>query len=192
MNDAFVNTYMCSVDCPCQADHHDIIQDDIKEDSLNKVFHRTWKDKPAPGMIPMKFGFEDDDKVKKEFASFEECYNEILSQKVGGGSDIYNAAVANYKKTVNKIRYYEEEFECGGICDMPLFYTTKQLADGLPEEDCIDAIIENETDNGIIAGINLGTGIIFVLLGLASIPCGGKKKGKREKHTELAEESTQR
>ena len=61
---------------------------------------------------------------------------------------------------------------------MPLFYTTKPLAEGLPEEDCIDAIIESETDNMIIACINLGAGIIFILLGLASIPCGGKKKSK--------------
>lgn len=75
---------------------------------------------------------------------------------------------------------------------MPLFYTTKHMADGLPEEDCIDAIIESELDNGVIAGINLGAGIIFILLGLASIPCGSKKKAKREKHTELAEEGTAR
>jgi len=61
------------------------------------VFKRTWKDKPSPGMIPMKFGFEDEDKVKREFSSFEECYNEQLSQK-SGGSDIYTGAVANYKK----------------------------------------------------------------------------------------------
>ena len=79
MNDEFINKLMCSVDCPCEADHHDIIQDDIKEDTLAKVFKRTWKDKPSPGLIPMKFGFEDDDKIKREFASFEECYNEVLS-----------------------------------------------------------------------------------------------------------------
>lgn len=75
---------------------------------------------------------------------------------------------------------------------MPLFYTTKPMADGLPEEDCIDAIIESELDNKIIAGINCGAGCIFILLGLASIPCGGKKKGKKEKHQELAEDPTAR
>lgn len=98
MNDEFINKLMCSVDCPCEADHHDIIQDDIKEDTLNKVFKRTWKDKPSPGMIPMKFGFEDDDKVKHEYASFEECFNEELGKRPSGGSDMYQGAVANYKK----------------------------------------------------------------------------------------------
>lgn len=62
------------------------------------MFHRTWKDKPSPGLIPMQFGFEDDGKVKREFASFEECYNEELSKRAPGGSDMYMAGLANYKK----------------------------------------------------------------------------------------------
>jgi len=62
------------------------------------------------------------------------------------------------------------------------------MAEGLPEEDCIDAIIESELDNDVIAGINCGAGVIFLLLGLASIPCGGKKGKKKEKHVELADE----
>ena len=44
----------------------------------------------------------------------------------------------------------------------------------------------SELDNGIIAGINLGAGIIFILLGLASIPCG-KKKGDGD-HVQLTED----
>jgi len=90
------------------------------------------------------------------------------------------------------MRYYEEEFDCGGICDLPLFYITKPIAEGLPEEDCIDAIIESELDNKIIAGINCGTGVIFILLGLASIPCGGKKKAKNDKHHALPDEQSPR
>lgn len=193
MNMEFINKIMCSKDCPCEADHHDIIEDDVNEKTLSTAFKRTWKEKGGDGLLPMKFGVEDDDSVKKEFATFEDCYNEVLAPKAGNApNDVYKAALNNYKKQVNKIRYYEEEFECGGICDLPLFYTTKPMADGLPEEDCIDAIIESELDNKIIAGINCGAGVIFILLGLASIPCGGKKKGKKEKHQELAEDPTPR
>lgn len=71
MNLAFINSLMCSESCPCEADHHDIIEDDIDEKTLSKAFKRTWKDKAADGNIPMKFGVEDDDKVKKEFSTFE-------------------------------------------------------------------------------------------------------------------------
>lgn len=66
----------------------------------------------------MKFGIEDEDQVKKEFATFEDCYNDVIAAKAGNApNDVYKAALNNYKKQVNKIRYYEEEFECGGICD---------------------------------------------------------------------------
>merc|ERR1719198_944323 len=48
-------------------------------------------------MIPMQFGFEDDGKVKREFESFEECYNEQLKGSSVGG-DVYKGAEANFKK----------------------------------------------------------------------------------------------
>lgn len=193
MNMEFINKIMCSDRCPCEADHHDIIEDDVNEKTLVSTFKRTWKEKMFDGNIPMKFGIEDEDKVRREFQTFEECFDNVIG--VSGQSppnDVYKAAMNNYKKQKDKIRWYEEEFECGGICDMPLFYTTKPMADGLPEEDCIDAIIESELSNEIIAGINCGAGIIFMLLGLASIPCGGKKGKKKEKHQELAEDPTPR
>lgn len=81
MNDAWINTLMCSKTCPCEADHHDIIEDDIDEKTLAKAFKRTWKEKPEAGLQPMKFGVEDDDEVKREFNSFEECYNDVIKAR---------------------------------------------------------------------------------------------------------------
>lgn len=89
------------------------------------------------------------------------------------------------KKQCGVLRYYEEEYECSGMCDTPLFYSTKPMMDGLPEDDCIDAIIENVMDNKILAIIAGCAGVLFLLCGLCSIPCGG---GKRKKHKELSEE----
>ena len=99
MNQEFINKLMCSNTCPCEADHHDIIEDDVDEKTLTKTFKRTWKDKPADGNVPMKFGTDDDDAQKKEFASFEECFNDVIQPKGGAPpNDIYKAAVNNYKK----------------------------------------------------------------------------------------------
>jgi hypothetical protein len=165
---------MCSKECPCDADHHDIIEDDIDEKTLNQVFKRTWKEKAFDGNQPMIFG-DDDDPGKKEFATFEQCVNDVINKRPPA-NDAQKAALNNYKKQVNKIRWYEEEFDCGGVCDLPLFYTTKSIEEGLPEEDCIDAIIASELDNKIIAGTSCGAGVIFILLGLASIPCKGSGK----------------
>lgn len=99
MNLEFINKVMCSDTCPCEADHHDIIEDDVDEKTLNKVFKRTWKDKGTDGNLPMKFGFEDDDKVKKEFNSFEECFDaQLKPHGENGHNDMFKAAYKNYLK----------------------------------------------------------------------------------------------
>ena len=188
MNSEFVNKLMCTEQCPCEGDHHDIIEDDIDESTLAKSFKRTWKEKKSGDLIPMVFGLDEGQKGR-EFGSFEDCYNEILKKK-SPPNDMFKAAANNFEKQLKKMRYYEEEFECGGVCDLPLFYSTKPMADGLPEEDCIDAIIESELDNKLLGMINAGSGLVFIILGLASIPCGSKskKKDKGGKHIEMAEE----
>jgi hypothetical protein len=81
MNAEFINKIMCSDQCPCEGDHHDIIEDDIDEKTLASTFKRTWKEKGHDGLLPMKFGLEDDEQGKKQYASFEECYNEVVKKK---------------------------------------------------------------------------------------------------------------
>lgn len=163
-------------------DHEGIIQDDIDEATLNKVYKRTWQEKKA-GMNPMVFGTEDGG---KEYETFESCFDEkIKGQNHNGDPPVLRHAVEDFKKQCGVLRYYEEEYECSGMCDTPLFYSTKPMMDGLPEDDCIDAIIENVMDNKILAIIAGCAGVLFLLCGLCSIPCGG---GKRKKHKELSEE----
>ena len=104
MNDEFVNKLMCSVDCPCADDWKEIIEEEIAsergKDELKTKYKRYFEgnnSSPQPGLIPMKFGTEDDDKVKKEYTSMEDCFNEQFAAK-GPGNEMYNAAVSNYKK----------------------------------------------------------------------------------------------
>lgn len=95
----FINKLMCSDQCPCEADHHDIIEDDVNEKTLTSTFKRTWKEKGADGNSPMKFGVEDEDKVRREFSSFEECYNEIIAPAgKSPPNDVYRSAEQQYKK----------------------------------------------------------------------------------------------
>ena len=93
------------------------------------------------------------------------------------------AAISDFKNKANALRWYEAEYDCSGMCDTPLFYSTRDIVDGLPEEDCIDAMIEDSMGNEILAGIAGSAGVLFLLCGLCSIPCGGSKK-----HKELAED----
>lgn len=180
---AFIDQYMCSTDCPCPMDHHDIVEEDIDEATLNKKYKRTWKEKNK-GFNEMIFGTEDGG---KEYEVFETCFNEKFKENGGFGKPpLVQAGIKEFPDRCNRLRYYEEEFDCSGMCDVPLFYSTKAIMDGLPEEDCIDAIIENVLNNkicGIVAGI---TGCLFLLCGLCSIPCGGG--GSNKKHKKMAED----
>lgn len=47
----------------------------------------------------MKFGLEDDnvDRKKKEYSTFEDCYNDILKKK-SPPNEIYSAASKNFEK----------------------------------------------------------------------------------------------
>ena len=175
---------MCSETCPCAGDHEAIIQDDIDEATLSKTYKRTWKEK-SKEFKPMVFGAEDGG---KEFETFEKCYDEkIKTANHNGDSPVLKAAIDDFKRKAATLRYYEEEYDCSGMCDTPLFYSTRPIMDGLPEEDCIDSIIESVMDNKILAIISGCTGVLFLLCGLCSIPCGGGSK-KKNKHKELAED----
>ena len=179
----FIDSMMCSETCPCPADHQAIIEDDIDEATLSKTYKRTWKEK-SKEFKPMIFG---DDNGGKEYETFESCYDEkIKNGNHNGDPPVLKAAIDDFKRKAATLRYYEEEYECSGMCDTPLFYSTKPIMDGLPEEDCIDAIIENVMDNKILAIIAGCTGVLFLLCGLCSIPCGSG--GKNKKHKELAED----
>jgi hypothetical protein len=66
---------------------------------LTSTFKRTWKEKGGEGLLPMKFGIEDGEPGKKEFATFEECYETVISHaKNHPPNEWYTAAVNNYKK----------------------------------------------------------------------------------------------
>ena len=76
------------------------------------------------------------------------------------------------------LRFYEKEYGCSGICDVPLFYLTKPTSQGPPSEDCTEAVIKSFTDNPEIMIISaLGT-LAFWMAFLCSLPncCGSKSE----------------
>jgi len=38
------------------------------------------------------------------------------------------------------VKYFEETYNCSGLCKTPLFYWMKPLSDGRPENPCIIAV----------------------------------------------------
>ena len=90
--------------------------------------------------------------------------------------DKYKEAELEYsgKDTINSLRAYEKKFDCSGICDVPLFYLSRDLSDGPPPEDCVDAILKSFTDSYAIAAISFTLFLMFFFGAIATVPncCG--------------------
>jgi hypothetical protein len=97
--------------------------------------------------------------------------------------------------SLRNLRYFENHYECSGVCDVPLFYLTKPLSDGPPTEDCAVAIIHSMKGKVSVVLLSLIGMISFWWAGLSAIPncCGGNKNNMgspmlKGKHVELSDE----
>jgi hypothetical protein len=62
------------------------------------------------------------------------------------------------------------------MCQTPLFYLKKNVADGPPETDCVSAAIDDLSDNMAIAVIFIVTGLLCLIAAAGAFPlCSGKK-----------------
>lgn len=105
----------------------------------------------------------------------------------------YREAEREYsgKASIDTLRNYEKQFDCSGICDVPLFYLSRDLADGPPPEDCVDAILKSFTDSYAVAAISFTLFLMFLCAAIATLPncCGSsKEKTTKGKHHALAED----
>ena len=77
------------------------------------------------------------------------------------------------------------------MCDVPLFFLTKETSDGPPTEDCAVSIIHAMKGNFGIAALSMIGMLSFWWAAMATVPncCGKKGKGsKKGQHYELSEE----
>ena len=56
----------------------------------------------------------------------------------------------------------EDRYSCASICLVPLFYLTKDVADGPPVNDCFTAAVEDITDNKPWAFVFVISGILHL------------------------------
>lgn len=131
------------------------------------------------------------------YSSFEACYMAKIHGKPALSRDEqYKEAEKEYagKESIDSLRAYEKKFDCSGICDVPLFYLSRELADGPPPEDCVDAILKSFTDSYAVAAISLTLFLMFLFGAIATVPncCGGSSSGGQKptkgKHHALAED----
>lgn len=91
-----------------------------------------WTPPPAPMPKPAPPG---PDGEITTYNTFEACYMAKIHGKPPISRDEkYKEAEKEWagKETIDGLRAYEKKFDCSGICDVPLFYLTKELSEGPP------------------------------------------------------------
>ena len=139
----YVDTYMCSTDCPCKAGSHTT----------------SWA-----GVNPIPV-FTD----TGTFTTYKEC----VSAPPATASATFKALAgsftsqANYADVAEWISYFEDEFECAGICSKANYYWGKSVEAGRPSASCIGKIKENISSpfKGLaVATIICGLFLFFIFI----------------------------
>jgi hypothetical protein len=69
---------------------------------------------------------------------------------------------------------FEKQFNCAGVCKVPLFYMTKDLSAGVPAQSCDTAMINKVAGNVGAGAVAVVTGLIMLSMFGASFPlCTG-------------------
>ena len=135
------------------------------------------------------------------YTSWGECYNQVLKtqQEQTDASErtaSQKQADAFFERGgFNFLKQIEHDFDCAGICTVPLFYVTKELSTGPPKRECIEAMFDTITSGmsalGVIAlitGFFTFAGFIgsFALCGGAAATEEEEEENRNQQAIELA------
>lgn len=84
------------------------------------------------------------------------------------------------------MKQIENDFDCAGVCDVPLFYVTKDISEGPPQRECIEAMFDSITSGMSLLGVvALITGIFTFAGFIGSFAlCGGNNEKEDEEEEE--------
>ena len=73
------------------------------------------------------------------------------------------------------MKEFEKKLNCGGVCEVPLFYATIDISEGRPTQDCVNAAVDKLQSSAKPAGaIALLTGLILIVGMIGAFPlCQG-------------------
>ena len=75
---------------------------------------------------------------------------------------------SNYDQIKNWITFFEEEYDCAGICKPALFSWTRSIHEGRPTESCISSLKDDVTSNLFYLGlVGLVSGILLFCIFLS-------------------------
>lgn len=111
-----LNSYMCSVNCPCDNAH------------ANK-----WADRTRPGGL--------------DFTGNYTRYSDCLNADIHFDPDFttWAESIRSQTEYLDWMKWFEDEFDCGGICVKSLFFWSKDLSAGPPSEACLKGMHDGLT-----------------------------------------------
>ena len=109
--------------------------------------------------------------------NWKACYEKSLKTRFDDNSQA--------KKFLNDGGYefvaaFEAEYDCGGVCKVPLFYMSRDIADGPPTQGCIEAAARGMGKKlGTVGLVALITGLMMLIAMIGACPlCTGFSEDK--------------
>ena len=75
---------------------------------------------------------------------------------------------------------FEKEFDCGGVCKVPLFYMSRPISDGPPTRGCVEQAAKGMASKlGTVGWVALLTGLMMLIGMIGACPlCTGFSEDK--------------
>ena len=76
--------------------------------------------------------------------SWKQCYKETLMPAMSVSSDQKwdDAKLFIANGGLDFMNEFEQRLMCAGVCEVPLFYTTVDIKEGRPTQDCVNAAVD--------------------------------------------------
>jgi len=127
-----IDEYMCSRSCPC-----------IEVDTKDQWYSDPPVDREDSSANPLVIGL--DTYTLPYFSSYQDCIEE-KSKDIYQNGDSFNAfamafkSQSSYDEIMKWIKFFEDEYDCAGICFPAAFSFSKSIENGRPTKACLNSI----------------------------------------------------
>ena len=154
-----VNEYMCSTICPCQSTTKDSDWSGVNVDLDERQKYAR--------QLPITFGPRPTE--SKTIDTYLQCLEQTASGELTQGEDIESkkfvgfaqalTSAEQYESMVKFVELVEDSYSCAGVCDVSLFSISQSVANGRPEQNCIQGVKDD------LAGELLNLGVAATVCG---------------------------
>ena len=163
-----VDQRLCTDQCRCNEEYKTLWES--QQDEMRELgqFERAGRD-----MNSFKWTSNQDE----IFEDWLSCYEAKMKDSWDSNS---NQARFIEQGGFEFVKGFEDEFDCGGVCEVPLFYMSRPISDGPPTKGCVEAAAKGMAGKlGTTGVVALITGIMMLIGMIGACPlCTGFSEEK--------------